>query len=292
MRSRIDLHIHSTYSDGLLSPQKIVYLASRRHVRAISITDHDNISGIKPAIEYGKKIGIEVIPGVELSAQEGNNDIHFLGYFLQESVSQLQDYLSFLRVERYKRAQKILAALNRVGISIGFDEVLQKSSNGSIGRPHIADVLIQNGFVENRGEAFYKYIGDRAAAFVPRYILPSKKAIDLIHSAGGISVVAHPNLDTIDKYLPYWVKKCGLDGIEVIHPRYSSYQIHLLQKYAHEYNLIQTGGSDCHGNRDGKIIIGDYYVPLKYLTTLKNRLADLAPKTTTQPNIRSSNILK
>lgn len=273
MKERIDLHIHSNHSDGLFSPKKIVYIASRNYIRAISITDHDSISAINEIRTYGEKMGVEVIPGVELSAQQEGHDTHFLGYYFDEKSPNLLEYLNFFKEERLKRAQKIIAILNQIGISINFKEVLQQSANGSLGRPHIADVLIEKGFVQNRMEAFNRYLGTEAIAYVPQYRLSSSDAIQLINSSGGISVVAHPNLEFIEKYLPVWVDKYGLKGLEVIHPRFSAYQTFHLQQLAKKFNLVVTGGSDCHGDRNhGDGIIGHFSVPYQYLTQMKNRV--------------------
>ncbi|MBN2088543.1 PHP domain-containing protein [candidate division KSB1 bacterium] len=270
MRERIDLHIHSNHSDGLFSPQKIVYIASRNYVRAISITDHDNISATNEVRTYGEKMGVEVIPGLELSAQQDGRDTHFLGYYIDENSAKLLEYLNFFKDERVKRAKKILSILEQIGILIDFEEVLEKSANGSLGRPHIADVLIEKGFVQNRVEAFNQYLGNGAVAFVPQYRLSSKDAIQLINSAGGISVVAHTGLEFIEDYLPQWVDEYGLKGLEVIHPRFSAYQTFHLQRLAKKFKLVVTGGSDCHGDRNnGEGIIGNFYVPYHYLIQLK-----------------------
>ncbi len=286
MRERIDLHIHSNHSDGLFSPQKIVYVASRNYVRAISITDHDNISAIHEVRTYGEKMGVEIVPGLELSAQQDGRDIHFLGYYIDENSPKLLEYLTFFKEERIKRAQKILSILGQIGIPIDFEEVLQKSPNGSLGRPHIADVLTEKGFVQNRVEAFNRYLGTSAVAFVPQYRLSSKDAIQLINSAGGISVVAHTGLEFIEDYLPQWVGEFGLKGLEVIHPRFSAYQTFHLQRLAKKFNLVMTGGSDCHGDRNnGEGIIGNYYVPYKYLIQLKKcaGIVDAPVKTNNLP---------
>ncbi len=272
MKERIDLHIHSNHSDGLFSPKKIVYIASRNYVRAISITDHDSISAINEVRNYGENMGVEVVPGVELSARQDGRDIHFLGYYIDENSPKLLEYLAFFKEERYKRAKKILNILEQAGIAIGFEEVLKKSANGSLGRPHIADVLVEKGLVENRIEAFNWYLGEGAVAYVQQYRLSSKDAIQLINSAGGISVVAHTGLDFIEDYLPQWVDDFGLRGLEVIHPRFSAYHTAQLQQLAKKFGLVTTGGSDCHGDRNnGEGIIGKFQVPYKFLTQLKNR---------------------
>jgi len=271
MRPQIDLHIHSNHSDGVLSPEQIVDLAANRNLWAISITDHDNISAVEIAQQYSQELGIYVIPGVEFSAhQDAYDDIHFLGYFFNPRNNQLREYIARLHFERLKRAKRILAILRQIGVSIRLEEVQRKAVNGPIGRPHIADLLIEKGFARNYWEAFYHYIGDKAIAFVPKYQLTPVKIINLIHAAGGLAVLAHPRFEIIEQYLPFWVEN-GLDGIEVIHPRFSHLQIECLKEIADRFKLLKTGGSDCHG-KDNGARLGNYLVPYRYFEQMKAAL--------------------
>lgn len=268
MPAKIDLHIHSNQSDGSFTPEKIVKFAASAGLTAISITDHDNLAAFEMALPHAKHHQIETIPGIELSAEYNGFNFHFLGYFFDVKNPRLQSYLDFLKEERLKRAKKILAVLERLGILIGLDEVLKKTSNGSIGRPHIADLMIEKGFVGNRWEAFNRYIGDNAVAAVKKKQLGVRETFDLIHQANGICVVAHPSFERIEKLMKRWIEY-GLDGIEVIHPRFSYYHTECLKHLADRFQLVKSGGSDCHGLHDLEPRIGKFFIPGEYLLQMR-----------------------
>ena len=192
---RVDLHLHSIYSDGNLSPSALVERAKDVGLCAISLTDHDNVSGIQEALLCGRRLGIEVIPGVELSTSERGLDTHILGYFIDKDNISLKNHLEFFRHHRIKRAKKIVQNLNSMGCKITFEQVKKKSISQNIGRPHIADAMVDCGFVRNQNEAFYAFLGDNKAAFVPKYKIGTLDAIIMIREAGGLSFLAHPGCD-------------------------------------------------------------------------------------------------
>jgi predicted metal-dependent phosphoesterase TrpH len=274
MAEIIDLHIHSNHSDGLLSPQEIVNVAVQCELQAISITDHDNISAIRIARNASADTNVEVVPGIELSACENKQELHILGYFINDTCLQLIEYLAFLKDERLKRARRILEKLQVLGIDISLEEVLQQTANGNIIRPHIADILVARGHATSRGEAFYRFIGDKAAAYVPKTYLTPEEAIHLLHLAGGVSFLAHPPLEFVGKNLNRWVKH-GLDGLEVFHPRFSVGQILELRTLAQKNHLLESGGSDFHGEQGNRPQIGTGDVPVALLHKIKAYHQDL-----------------
>lgn len=284
MREWADLHIHSNRSDGLLSPEEIVEKAAELELKAISIVDHDEIGGVEPAIKRGMELGVEIIPGVELSTQGEGHEVHIIGYFIDYQNELILNYLRFFQQERYKRAVKILERLKDFGINLKMEKVLRKAGLGSIGRPHIADALVEEGYVSSSDEAFYKYLADGRPACVPKFKISPGEAIDLISSVGGLSFLAHPGVDLTDREVIGLVKR-GLDGIEVIHPKHTQERMVWLQGVIKKYGLLESGGSDCHGNRKGRLLMGKYKVPYTLVEKMKQALTLRDDKSTdTKPS--------
>jgi predicted metal-dependent phosphoesterase TrpH len=267
-----DLHLHTHYSDGLLSPQEVVRMGSEAGLTALAICDHDTVDGLNEAALAGEKFNIEAVPGVELSTQFKGRDLHILGYYFDQENPELVNYLGRFREERYKRASKMVGNLNQQGVKIGMDDVEEKSKGKSIGRPHIAEVLMEKGYVETFQEAFHRFIGYGARSYVEKYKLKPDQAIGLINGARGISVLAHPGPIITDEMIIQLIKS-GLDGIEVIHPNLDQKRTRYLMEMAQHYNLLITGGSDCHGGRSGDICIGKYNVPIRLLDEMKEKKA-------------------
>ncbi len=272
-----DLHIHTTYSDGEYTPSEIVRKAAEVGLSVIAVTDHDNILGIDEAIMEGNKAGITVVPGVELSAEDNSSDIHILGYLFNHHDIEFRERLHFFRNERIKRAKTIVEKLKKLGVHISFEEVLAEAGGAAVGRPHIAQVLVKYGYVNDIKEAFENYLGYESPAYVPKFKMTVKEAIDMIKKAGGIPVLAHPGLSVQpDKVVDY--VKFGLLGIEVWHPEHDEKTIALYIEIAEKYGLVKTGGSDYHGeNRRGgkKAGLGSVKLPLSVvmeLYRLKERL--------------------
>ena len=257
-----DLHCHTTASDGLLSPTELVQLAAKLGLKGIGITDHDTIQGWKEAEEAGANYQIKILKGIELNTDWGGKEVHILGYEVDSSSDYLTDKLRVLRTAREKRMVEILDRFKDLGINISVDEVRQFAQGESIGRPHIAQVLIERGYVKTIREGFDRYIGTGAPAYVPRYKLTPEEGIHIIREAHGVAVLAHPGVHRLEEGIPAWVK-VGLQGIEVLHPQHSLDDEKRYLEIAQEYHLLATGGSDFHGEaRKPGVNLGGWGVPL------------------------------
>ncbi len=241
-----DLHCHTTASDGLLSPAELVQLAAQVGLKGIGITDHDTIQGWQEAEEAGANYHIQILKGIELNTNWDGKEVHILGYELDSSSDYLTDKLRDLRNAREERILKILGRFKDLGIKIAFDEVQQFAQGESIGRPHIAQALIERGYVRDVKEGFDRYIGIGAPAYIPSYKLTPEEGIHLIREAQGVAVLAHPGVLRLEEGIPDWVK-AGLQGIEVRHSQHSPDDEKKYLQIAQEYRLLTTGGSDFHG---------------------------------------------
>jgi predicted metal-dependent phosphoesterase TrpH len=275
----IDLHIHSTFSDGTLAPAALVTLAKAKRLTAISITDHDTMEGVDEAMSAGRKAGLEVVPGIEISAVFGQLHVHLLGYYVDQSDRQLRSALEDIQVARLGRNQKIMEKLQSLGVPVTLEEVERKSTMGQTGRPHIAQVLVEKGIVSSIDQAFTRYLARGGSAYVARKVLEAVDGIALIAAAGGIPVLAHPaTIDNSLRKIPALVEQlvpCGLQGIEVYYPTHSRKNQKQLCGLAQRYDLVVTGGSDYHGDiRPGTMLAGgtNVHVPSVVLDQLKKRL--------------------
>ncbi len=241
-----DLHCHTTASDGLLSPTELVQLAARLGLKGIGITDHDTIQGWKEAEEAGAKYQIRILKGVELNTYWKGKEVHILGYEVDRSSNYLTDQLRDLREAREKRMVEILDRLKDLGINIAVNEVQQFAQGESVGRPHIAQALIERGYVRNIREGFDRYLRMGAPAYVPRNNLTPEEGILLIREAHGVAVLAHPGVQRLEEGIPVWAK-AGLQGIEVLHSQHTPDDEVRYLEIAQEYRLLTTGGSDFHG---------------------------------------------
>lgn len=263
-----DLHLHTNRSDGHCSPRELIDKCVSHGLRAISIVDHDDISALNEAVEYGRQCGIEVIPGVELSVSFRMHDLHILGYAFDYRNAELVGYLDFFKKERVKRARTTVEKLAELGMPISFDAVLKEAGSGTVGRPHVAHVLLEEGYVHSFQEAFNRYLGDGKPGNVKKYKMEIDRALKLISQAGGVSSIAHPGLqltheDTLE------IIKAGIDGIEVVHPRHNEEATSFFSNLASENGLLGTGGSDYHGSEKGDGVLGKYKVPYEAVTKLK-----------------------
>ncbi len=241
-----DLHIHSNFSDGLLSPEEIVRKARDSGLSAISITDHDIVDGIDSAIAEGEKLGIKVIPGIEFTTDLPDTEIHILGYFIDYKAKWLKELLLKIREDRVNRIYKTADKLKALGIDIAAKDVLALAEKGSVGRPHVARILVEKGAVKSVQEAFNKYLNCGAPAYVPHFRLTPVEAVKTIVKAGGIAVYAHPAVSDKDDMIPELVA-AGLGGIEVYYGKHSDAQVKHYRSLAKKYGLLMTGGSDFHG---------------------------------------------
>jgi len=271
MTPRIDLHTHTTASDGRLTPEALIVLAQERQLGVIAITDHDTTDGISIAQQAAGESPV-VIPGIELSAEDDSGDVHVLGYFIDCDNQAFQQTLVDFRNARESRAKKIVDNLATLGLPLSWERVLHFADGGTIGRPHIAEAMIEAGYVSERQEAFERYLYNGAPAYVPRKRMSVEESIALIHSAGGAAVIAHPGLIPNYEAIIERVIPAGLDGVEVVHPKNPpNVQAHL-RKIAAKYNLIMTGGSDFHHpEADGSITLGTVTPPDGCLDALRAR---------------------
>lgn len=269
---RVDLHLHTTYSDGVLSVSELMRRVKSAGLSVISVTDHDNVGAIDEAVETGNSLGIEVITGVELSIAMNDKDIHLLAYFIDHKNQKLVDYLTFFRYERLKRAERIIQKLNEINIPLKLDAVLDQAGIGSVGRPHIASALLEEGLTETYQEAFMKYIGFGAPAYEKKYQLSPLEMTKLIAQAGGLSFLAHPGKYTTDFELSTLIHS-GLDGIEVVHPSHNENRQDFYRSVAQQYFLLECGGSDFHGGKkEDDETLGTYTVSLDVVEDMRNRL--------------------
>lgn len=269
---RADLHVHSTYSDGVHSPEVLVKKAREAGLAAIAITDHDNLSGLDEALDWGRSLSVDVIPGIEFSVAMSGKDVHILAYYCDHTNRDLQDYLTFFQRERVKRAERIVEKLNRLNLPLTMDAVLDQAGEGSVGRPHIANALVENGLTGTYHEAFAKYIGWGGPAFEKKFQLTIADTFRLIASAGGLSFLAHPGWMISEPEIVELIK-LGLDGIEVVHPSHSESQRKDFRNIVNQYFLLESGGSDYHGGRRGDdAAFGLHTVPLQVVETMRRRL--------------------
>ncbi len=245
--ARADLHTHTTASDGLLSPDELVGLASQRGLSAIAITDHDTVEGVEEALTIPPS-GLLVVPGVELSCSLGDVDVHLLGYGFDIAANGLRALLAERGAERRSRAVAIVERLAGLGAAVTMDRVARLAGSGTIGRPHIARALVEAGHATGVGDAFERYLGTDRPAYVERSVLLPERAIREIHAAGGSAVLAHPLYsDGYGDFLPSLVAS-GLDGLEVAYPDHTAETRRYLSRLASRYDLIETGGTDFHGD--------------------------------------------
>lgn len=266
---KIDLHIHSRYSDGLLWPDEIIKYAVMRNIAAISIADHDTVAGIESAVQEGEIAGVEVVPGIEISVFMNNRELHFLGYFFDYKHPEIRSYNRALEISREKRAQEIIRLLNKLGFRLRIQDVIKISGNAPIGRPHIAEALVAHNYVFSLRDAFNKYLGEGKPAYVPKSIVKPADAIQLIKKTDGLVFLAHPAAGYVNDREIQELVDNGLDGLETIHPKHTNRDVRSLQQIAKKYNLLQSGGSDCHGGREGGVIIGSQDVPYSFLKDMK-----------------------
>lgn len=244
---KIDLHLHTTFSDGKLAPEDLLKYAYENHYGCISITDHDSTFGYQDARKHVSKYPLELIPGVEVSTTYQGNDVHILGYYMDIDNPDLNEMLRKIYDSRYGRAKQIVANLNSIGIQLEWMDVLKYAGeNKYVGRPHIARAMIEKGVCKTIKEVFDVYLNNDSPVYVPKYRIDTEQGIKTIIQAGGIPVIAHPGR-LEDDALIYDFIEMGIKGIEVYYASHSSGQIKLYEQIALEHNLVRTGGSDFHG---------------------------------------------
>lgn len=268
MHIKADLHTHTVFSDGALKTKELLDLAKKKDIKIISITDHDTIDGIDEAIQYGNKIGIEVIPGLEISIDVEGKEVHLLGYFVDHKNIELNKHLTLFKNKRLERAKKILKKLEDLGIKIEINQVKKIANNSPICRPHIAKAMVINNVVKSFNMAFFKYIGDFAPAFEKKYNVSAKSAIKIINNSGGLAFIAHPG--KMKESILMNIINQGIDGIEVIHCSHKKYQQKFYRGIVNQYCLLESGGSDFHGGlRNDDNNFGKYYTTSTIVNNIK-----------------------
>ena len=270
-----DLHMHTNFSDGTYTPEELAGHAKRCGFRAVALTDHDTMEGcarMGVACEAG---GVEFIPATELTAEHGGHELHMLGYFLDAQNERLATDLAKFQQVRQQRIYDMVKRLNEMNVPIQAEAVFALANCRSPGRPHVARTLVQSGFCRSLDEAFERFLRKGKPAWVPKFKISATDAINLIHHAGGLAVMAHPGLNHNDDLIPDLVA-AGMDGIECFHTKHSTTMNQRYLMIADKYRLLVTGGSDCHGMSKGKPLIGTIKIPYDCVERLKDRVLQRA----------------
>lgn len=260
MNELIDLHVHTTASDGTMTPRELVFYAAAKGLKAVAVTDHDTVDGVAEALDAGKEAGIKVVPGVEIGV-DYPGEMHILGYFIDYKNPRLVEGLEKLRLFRENRNPQMVEKLREIGFDITMEEINDAAGGNIIGRPHFASVLVRKGYVKDNKEAFELYLAAGKPAYVKKDRLTPKEGIELITGAGGIPVLAHPKYLRVDEgrelgHLINELKQYGLQGIEVYYSEHSIEETERFYRLAVANNLIITGGTDFHGTNKADIEIG------------------------------------
>jgi len=267
-----DLHLHSFFSDGTYSPEEIAAHGQRCQFTALALTDHDTVEGCERMGTACAAVGIEFIPGTELTAEHGGNELHLLGYFLDTQNETLLREIARFQIVRQSRISEMVARLNERGVPLKPEAVFALANCKSPGRPHVARALVQAGLCSSLDEAFERFLKKGRPAWVPKAKMSATEAIELVHQAGGLAVMAHPGLNRTDEIIPALVK-AGMDGIECFHTKHTTRLVERYLEIADKHRLLVTGGSDCHGMSKGKPLIGSVKVPYTHVQQLKQRVA-------------------
>jgi predicted metal-dependent phosphoesterase TrpH len=280
----VDLHSHTTASDGTLAPRELVRLAARHGVRVLAVTDHDSTSGVREAMDEARSLPpLEIVPGLEINCDVPGAEIHVLGYCVDWEAPWFQEFLGAQREERRQRVYRIAARLGELGMPIEPDAVFALVKEGSAGRPHVAQAMVDRGYVKSIREAFDRYLSLNGPANVPRWRFTPVEAVRIIRRARGVPVLAHPGLANRDELIPELVD-AGLLGIEAFYPEHSSGQITMYREMCARLGLVATGGSDFHGPRVGGVRHpGVQPVPDDAWQQLRRRLAMLAKEAPSAP---------
>jgi hypothetical protein len=270
MERYVDLHVHTTYSDGSFSPEEVVHRAKELGLSAIGISDHDEVGGVTEAIWVGHSHGLEVVPAVELTSGFNGKEIHILGYLIDHNDRRLREALKEFRYNRFKRMERMIDKLGELGLGIHMKTVRRIAGHGSLGRLHLARAMFDNDLVGTVQQAFDQYIGAGKPAFVKKPRIEFEDACALITSAGGVPVLAHPKIAHVDNKIPELARR-GLRGIEVFYTKHTPGDIERYLAMAAEHDLAVTGGSDCHGVIKDRMLLGGIKLPYERLTELRER---------------------
>ena len=263
-----DLHLHTLFSDGTFTPEEVVAHGKRLGFACLALTDHDTVEGCERMAAACAAERIEFIPGSELTAEFGEHELHILGYGFDLKHPRLLSELAKFQAVRQNRIREMVARINELGTSLKVDDVFALANCRAPGRPHVARALVKAGLCADLNEAFERFLKKQRPAWVPKAKMSAREAIDLIHEAGGLAVMAHPGLNKCDEVIPELVK-AGLDGIEVYHTKHTNNTAAHYLNITKQYGLLVTGGSDCHGLSKGKPLIGGIKLPIHYVHKLQ-----------------------
>lgn len=274
----IDLHTHTIYSDGTYTPTELIKYAVTKNIKALAITDHDTVDGINEALEYSKQFKIEIISGIEISAEYEKKEIHIVGLFINQNSQELLNTLIALKEKRYTRNIKMIEALNKYGFNVTYEELEKTSQNKIITRAHFAKLMLEKGYVKSIKESFDKYLSEGKPTYISKELLKPQESINIIKKSGGSAIIAHPLLYNFDdnelNIMLKYLKACGLVGIECYYPSHTPENTKYLIELANKYNLKISGGSDFHGNNKPWLNLGTGYnnnlkIPYEILENLK-----------------------
>jgi predicted metal-dependent phosphoesterase TrpH len=268
-----DLHLHTCFSDGTYTPEELAAHARRHGFSALALTDHDTVEGCERAGLACQALGIEFLPGTELTAEQDRNELHILGYLFDPQESRFLAEIGKFQTVRQNRIREMVTRLNQIQVPLKVEAVFALANCKSPGRPHVARALVKAGLCGSLDEAFERYLKKNRPAWVPKFKMSAADAIALIHHAGGVAVMAHPGLNNADEAIPGMVE-AGLDGLECFHTKHSTATAEHYLEIADRFHLLVTGGSDCHGMNKGKPLIGTVKLPYGHVTKLKARAAE------------------
>ena len=266
----IDLHLHTSYSDGKVAPEPLLKKIRKSRLAAFSITDHDTIEGLRVTQELLDEECPELVNGIELSTEFKGNDLHILGYLFDPDNQPLNDLCRKLQKRRNNRAKEMVKKLAELGLEISFESVMEAAGEGSVGRPHVADALYKHRLTSTYLEAFQKYIATDGPAYVPKTKISPKEAIEIIHGAGGLAILAHPMIDNAIHHIDKLVE-IGIDGMEMYHCTASRKARQMIKREAEKFGLVLSGGSDYHGRDSRHDVIDRSRVPYEFLEAMKTR---------------------
>ncbi|TAL00990.1 MAG: PHP domain-containing protein [Verrucomicrobia bacterium] len=266
-----DLHLHTNFSDGTYTPEELVAHAARCKLAAISLTDHDTVEGCARAAAACAAAGIEFITGAELTTEQDDNELHMLAYFVDTSHERLLKETGKFQIIRQNRIHEMCTRLNELKIPLQAEAVFTLANCKSPGRPHVARALVQAKLCSSLDEAFERFLKKGRPAWVPKAKMSAVDAIQLVHEAGGLAVMAHPGLNRNDDAIPALVE-AGLDGIECFHTKHTTRMAERYLMIADQHHLLVTGGSDCHGQSKGKPLIGTVKLPYQHVEKLKEKI--------------------
>lgn len=274
--ARAELHSHTTYSDGMLSPAELVRAAQRLGLVALAVTDHDTVAGVAPARRAATRASLELIAGIEFSSNQEGKEVHVLGLFIDETETTLAEAVERSSAYRRQRGRHIVERLDDLGVQVDPGSVDRIAGDGSVGRPHIARALVEAGHTGSVEEAFRRYIGIGRPAYVPKPTLPASEVVDVIHTAGGVALLAHPGSSRVSDEMIVALVETGLDGFEIYHPKHGKDQQARLEALCRRLEVLPSGGSDFHGPGAGHTRLGEHAVPLAWVEGLRERAATYA----------------